>query len=149
MIWADPNNSNLDSLFLLQKRVIRTCTNSLWLDHTDPLFSSLSTLKVRDIYKLQLASFMYQFHHNLLPFDFLKNNVFKTDTLSHHYDTRHVNDTFIITTNTVLASNTSTTQGPLLWNQLPDHLKTTSSLCSFKSNLKQFFISSYISPASL
>jgi len=48
MIWADPNNSNIDSIFLLQKRVIRTCTNSLWLDHTDPLFVKLHTLKIYD-----------------------------------------------------------------------------------------------------
>ena len=79
MIWAYPNNSNLNSLFLLQKRVIRSCTNSkLWLAHTDPLFSSLSTLKVHDIYKLQLVSFMFQFHHDLLLPGLLNDNFFST-----------------------------------------------------------------------
>ena len=87
LIWADPNNSNLESLFLLQKRVIRTCTNSLWLAHTDPLFSSLHTLKINDIYKLQLASFMYQCHSKLLPSDLLSDDFFNTGTLNHPYNT--------------------------------------------------------------
>ena len=38
IIWADNNNSHLDSLFLLQKKSVRICTNSVWLAHTDPHF---------------------------------------------------------------------------------------------------------------
>ena len=143
MIWADPNNANLDSLFLLQKRAIRTCTNSLWLAHTDPLFSSLSTLKVQDIYKLQLATFLYQYHHHLLPVDLMKDDLFNTDVHSHHYETRHGQEPFVRSTNTVLASNTARSQGPLLWKDLPSHLKNASSISSFKYNLKKLLIGSY------
>ena len=32
LIWGDKNNTNLDSLFIMQKKIIRTCTNSLWLE---------------------------------------------------------------------------------------------------------------------
>ena len=45
IIWADNNNSHRDSILLLQKRIVRTCTNSMWLEHTNPLFQSLNTLK--------------------------------------------------------------------------------------------------------
>ena len=38
LVWGDKNNTYLESLFILQKKVIRTCTNSLWLEHTTPLF---------------------------------------------------------------------------------------------------------------
>ena len=41
IVWGDRNNSNLDSLFITQKKIIRTCTNSIWLEHTTPLFLSL------------------------------------------------------------------------------------------------------------
>ena len=37
LVWGDKNNTNLESFFLLQKKIIRTCTNSLWLEHTTPL----------------------------------------------------------------------------------------------------------------
>ena len=46
LVWGD----NLESLFILQIKVIRTCTNSLWLEHTTPIFIALKTLKIRDLY---------------------------------------------------------------------------------------------------
>lgn len=143
MIWTDPNNTSLDSLFLLQKRVIRSCTNSPWLAHTDPLFSSLKTLKIHDIYKLQLAVFMYQYHNNLLPNDLIDDTFFNTAYPAHNYETRHANTIFIKPTKTILASNTSASQGPLLWNNIPTNIQTSSSLASFKANLKKFFIGCY------
>ena len=143
MIWADSNNANLHSLFLLQKRIIRTCTNSLWLAHTDPLFSSLKTLKIYDLYKLQLASFMYQFHSDLLPNDLINDNFFNINTPAHHYDTRHGHDVSIKITNTVLARNTSSSQGPLLWKNIPLDLKNSPSFSSFKANLKKTLVNLY------
>ena len=49
IVWGDKNNSNLDSLFITQKKIIRTCTNSIWFEHTTPLFLSLKKSKIRDI----------------------------------------------------------------------------------------------------
>jgi hypothetical protein len=143
MIWADPNNTCLDSLFLLQKRVIRSCTNSPWLAHTDPLFSTLKTLKIYDIYKLQLATFMYQHHNNILPSDLIDETFFNTAYPVHNYETRNVNTQFIKPTQTVLASNTSASQGPLLWNNIPILIKTSSSIASFKYKLKTCLIGCY------
>ena len=45
IVWGDRNNPNLDSLFITQKKIIRTCTNSIWLEHTTPLFLSLKKIK--------------------------------------------------------------------------------------------------------
>ena len=45
IVWGERNNSNLDSLFITQKKIIRTCTNSIWLEHITPLFLSLKNLK--------------------------------------------------------------------------------------------------------
>ena len=50
IIWADPNNCNLNSVLLKQKRIIRLCTNSTWLAHTRPLFSKLNTLNIYDLH---------------------------------------------------------------------------------------------------
>ena len=144
MIWADPNNSNTDSIFLLQKRIIRSCTNSLWLAHTDPLFTQLHTLKIYDIYKLQLAIFMFQYHHKLLPTNLINTDFFNTYIPNHNYNTRlTIASNVIKPTNTVLASNTSQSQGPILWQNLPAHLKSMVSLPSFKYQLKKAIISNY------
>ena len=55
IIWADNNNSHRDSILLLQKRIVRTCTNSMWLELTNPLFQSLNTLKIQDYILFKLV----------------------------------------------------------------------------------------------
>ena len=111
-MWGDKNNTNLESLFILQKKVIRTCTNSLWLEHTTPIFIALKTLKIHDLY--QLAIHMFRHHRNLLPLD-LSSISFINQSDIHNYNTRHVSDLHIAPTNTKLAGNTITTQGPIIW----------------------------------
>ena len=143
IVWADKNNSHLHSLFLLQKRAIRSCTNSLWLAHTDPLFHSLNTLKLHDIYYFQLGTFMYKFHHNQLPPDLLDPNFFKRNIQVHSHETRHALDFYIDPTKTKLAENTIKTQGALFWNSLDVSLKNSPSISSFKTNLKRRLVSCY------
>ena len=143
IVWTDKNNSHLNSLFLLQKKVIRTCTKALWLAHTDPLFESLNTLKLHDIYHFQLGLFMYKYHHNLLPPGLLDNTFFKTNVQIHHYNTRQAQDFHIDQTNTKLAENTIKTQGALLWNNMNPTLRNSPSLAIFKKRLKKTLISNY------
>ena len=104
IVWGDQNNSNLNSLFITQKKIVRTCTNSLWLAHTTPLFISLKKLKFFDIYSYQLAIHMYRYHHDLLP-PGLPNNHFPTQANIHDYNTRQANDLHVDPTNTKLAQN--------------------------------------------
>ena len=143
IIWADKNNSHINSLFLIQKRIIRTCTNSLWLAHTDPLFKQLKTLKVQDIYSHQLGTFMFQYHHNLLPKDLSINDSFRTNKSIHHHHTRQANDFHVKMSNTKLADNIISIQGALYWNSLPQSIKSCSSVPSFKSNSKKILINTY------
>ena len=66
IIWAN-SKSNVDTILLLQKKAMRLCTDSSYRDHTNPLFSKLKTLKVDDIYILQIALFMIRLQNGLLP----------------------------------------------------------------------------------
>ena len=85
IVWGDKNNSNLDPLVITQKKIIRTCTNSIWLEHTTPLFLSLKKSKISDIYIQQLAVHMYRYHHDLLP-PGLPNNKFTIQADIHKYN---------------------------------------------------------------
>ena len=88
IIWADNNNSHRDSILLLRKRIVRTCTNTMWLENANPLFQSLNTLTIHNLYSLQVGIFMYQFHHNLFPDDLLEPNYFTMNNEVHNYNTR-------------------------------------------------------------
>lgn len=142
LVWGDKNNANLDSLLITQKKIIRTCTYSLWLAHTAPLFISLKKLKIHDIYSYQTAIHMYRYHHDLLPPD-LPNNHFQIIADIHDHDTRQANDLHIDSTSTKLAENNIKTQGPTVWNILNTKIKTCPSLASFKFNLKKHILHQY------
>jgi len=144
IIWADKNNTNLDSLFLVQKKSIRICTNSLWLAHTNPLFYQFQALKVHDIYIHQLSTFMYRHDRSLLP-KHISNTLFQSnaDCKTHRYDTRQSSDIHIDKTSTNLAKNTITTQGAILWNTMKSDIKNSPSLATFKRKLKTHILDQY------
>ena len=138
IIWADNNNSHRDSILLLQKRfIVRTCTNSMWLEHTNPLFQSLNTLKIQDLHSLQVGIFMNQFHHNLFPDDLLEPNYFTMNNEVHNYNTRGATNIRVGLVNTCLAYNTIRIQGALLWNTPPTSLKNAPSINVFKRSYKK------------
>ena len=66
-IAAWGNSNHVHKLFLIQKRVIRIINNKNYRYHTDPLFKANQILKITDLYKCHVSSFMYDFTHHVLP----------------------------------------------------------------------------------
>ena len=52
---------------MLQKRAMRTITNSWYRAHTIPIFKLLNTLKINDLYWLMVLKFYYKLEIKLLP----------------------------------------------------------------------------------
>ena len=62
IVWSSTYVTNLNRILLLQKRVVRTLTNSDYRAHSDPLFKQL---KILDIFKLNtfhIGKFMFLYH---------------------------------------------------------------------------------------
>ena len=51
----------------LQKHAIRLISNSKYNAHTEPLFKSLSILKLEDLFKFNILKFYYKYKKNQLP----------------------------------------------------------------------------------
>ena len=142
LVWADGNNSNLNFIHRKQKRIVRLCTNSNFLEHSPPLFARLNTLTVFDLHKLAIASFMYKFKFNLLPAIF--SDYFNTVRSIHAYRVRSSNSYRPFNFHSVLARNTIRRQGALLWNDIPVNICNNSSLKLFKRAFKINLISQYV-----
>ena len=140
VVWGNSNKTKINTIFLLQKKALRICSNSNYREHTDPLFLSLKTLKIDDIHKYQTAIFMFKYTHNLLPFF---HNAFSLNTDVHAYPTRHRNDFHLNNPKLLLAHKSIRHNGPDIWNSLPPHIKQCTSLYSFKANTKKYFLSQY------
>ena len=141
IIWSDRNNTSLDIIHIKQKKIVRICTNSHYLAHSPPLFADLNTLTVQDINKLQTALFMYKYHNNLLP-DIFTDYFVKANTI-HGYNTRQSYMYRPCYFNTHLANNSIKRQGPLIWSSVPQNIRDSTSVFSFKTKFKAELISRY------
>ena len=86
MAWGTACNDLIEKIYLLQKKAIRIISNSGFNDHTKPIFKKLNILNIRDVFKHQIALFMYEYEHGNLPIIF--DSFFKKVKESHSYNTR-------------------------------------------------------------
>lgn len=66
-VWANNYKSNVQSLFILQKRAICNIHNAEYRDHSNPLFLLSHLLKFADLVEFQIAQTMYKAKNNQLP----------------------------------------------------------------------------------
>ena len=78
-------NSNIQPIFLLQKKIIRIITFSVYDAHTNPIFHKLKLLKIYEIVKFYIAIFMFQYVQGMLPNAF--DSFFTTTNSMHDYST--------------------------------------------------------------
>ena len=84
--WSSTYCSNLNCIYLLQKRLVRLITKAHYLANTAPLFSQLKVLDIFSINSFSVATFMYSYPHNLLRSSF-RDFVLSSNQV-HQYETR-------------------------------------------------------------
>ena len=87
LIWASTYVTNLQRIYLLQKRAVRAISKADYKASSKPLFANLKILDVFSIYSLQVSSFMYLYHNGALPISFTQ--IFQTGNKIHQYLTRY------------------------------------------------------------
>ena len=85
-VWSSTYVTNLNRIFLLQKRAVRAMTNSNHRAPSAPLFAQSNILDIFKVNSFYTAKFMFSYHHRLLPSPFL--NLFLTSGQIRNYDTR-------------------------------------------------------------
>ena len=142
IVWATCAKTKINTIYLLQKKAIRICTNSQYLSHTSPLFHKLKTLTAYDINSLQSLMLMFKYVNNMLPPSF--HNFYTMNTSIHSYPTRNSSNFHLINPKLLIAQRSIRHHGPDLWNSLPESIKLSSSLYSFKANVKSMLLSEYL-----
>ena len=138
LVWGNTQTTLLNSLFKLQKRVLRNINQTHYISHTAPLFIGSNILTLYDLYKYQLGIFMYKFHYGLLPPAF--NNFYTYNSNYHTYDTRSKNMLHHTYSRTSLNLSQIRSTGVLFWNSLNHDIKFSPTLNTFKRKLKQYLM---------
>ena len=158
-VWGSACISEINKILVLQKRALRIITyKDIFpsvpgpLHPTDPLFYKLGVLKVQDVFKLQVSKFIFNCLQLNTPTIF--HNWFRLNYTIHNYNTR---STFFdidnaINSNNLFIINARTTHyglkllkvsGPKIWNLIPNRIRSTRSVCSFKRYLKKHLLAQY------
>ena len=136
IIFDSADKKHLDKLQILQNRSARIILGAHRLSHREDMFKKLGWLSLQNRRKLHKAVMMYKVIRGLAP-DYL-NTSFKQRNQIHTYQTRfssHIQKP-IPYSKSIL--NSFQFSGANLWNSIPDHIKTTESLDSFKLLYKKY-----------
>ena len=106
-------------------------------------FKSMKLLKLRDVYTLSSAIYIYKINHLLCP-KIIQDHI-TANRHTHHYNTRQP-QTYLHRPASVLVSSSKafSYSGVDIWNNnVPVNIKTKPTLTCFKKHLKSYLISSY------
>ena len=132
-IWCNTYQTHRTPLILIHKRIIRNIAKAEFLAHTEPLYKNLNILNIDNIRKMNLALLIYK-QTKFNEYDF------NLETPDHTYNTRQRNDLVIPQHRTTLISNSFLIQSIRLWNQIPQHFKTSLTIPSFKTKMLTFLL---------
>ena len=167
--WGSACQSDLSKINVLQKKAVRIITGNQYfqifgetpgpLPSADPLFKELKFLDFNDIYKFNIAKFVYltlcekspQIFHDWFKYThqvhshatksaviISQNNPFESGIVQQTYTlfTRHSNlENF--------GRKMIQVSGPLIWNEIPFPIQDSVSISTFKTYLKEYFIDKY------
>ena len=125
-------NTHINRLFLLQKRAVRLICGESFLAHTDPIFYRTKILKIQDIYRLNVAVYMFGARHSG---EFDRN---------HPYPTRSYNDLVPLYARLNVTQNSLKVSGPSVWNSIPQEIRNLPTLSMFKNRYKKYLLSMYM-----
>ena len=147
-LWGSTFHSTLRELEVQLNDIVRTMTGRRKFDHASLLYKNLSLLKLQDIYKLELAKFMYQLFFIKLP-KIIESAFSEIKNIHNHkvHKTRHrpTHNTkfFLSRVSKNAAKNQLSFKGIKLWQSILDRIKTLSWF-SFKKTYKQNLLSQYL-----
>ena len=107
-------------------------------DHVTPILSNLQWLTIKQKIYYDLCVMVFRILNDIIPpwlFNFISVGDMRTR------QTRFDNDLFVSRANTNLGSKSFSIQGPSAWNKLPNSLKETTNINSFKKGLKKHLLS--------
>ena len=142
---------DMNRIFKLQKKVVRTFTNSKFNAHTEPLFKEYNLLKIMDLFRIAVLKFYFNYKHMTLPFYFQSFNIIQRRDV-HRYNTRQRNSLSSTKTNRVFSEKCIRVQVTKVVNStVPEIINKidTHSYDGFCRYAKHVFINKYQTECSI
>ena len=131
-IWGNTYTTNVNCLYVIQKKLVRIIHHEGRLAHTNCLFQQMHSLKFHDLVKYRTAIVMFKLYYGKLP-TLLQSRFMRSENI---HNTRSKNTFIVRYSRTNLKAMCISVCGVKLWNALPVNIKETRSLYTFKIKLE-------------
>ena len=130
------SQENILRIQVIQSKLLKVLTNKRIRHSTNKLHNELSILKVEDIIKQEILTFVHNYRNNKLPDVF--NNYFLLKKDIQTIQTRNIENQFVIPyCRTNIGEGSLKVKGPKSWNMQSNLLKKNSHLKSFRNTWKK------------
>ena len=139
---ARSSKTSLQPLIILLNKALRCINFCNYRDPVNNLLRNNNILQINELFKLELAKFMYSYNNGSLPNTF--KDYFLKINLKHNYETRSSkNDFFIPRKNSSKGLCGLNYLGPRLWSEIPELIKNKKSTKSFTLSYKNLLLERY------
>ena len=128
-VWGCASQTQLNCLFLLQKKIIKIMSFSHYLAHTNLLFLPMEVLPLRKIFLYKVGLSMYKYSLNLLP-----------ECIAHLYLRNEHNTRGCHELRVLPGAKTFSSISARIWNVLSNKINFDVSMSIFKCSLKLFLL---------
>ena len=121
--WGSAYKTYLEPLKCGLRKAVRVIDLAKYQAHSEPLFKKYNLLNFDNMYKLQVAKFMFDIYHENSS-DILNDLFIKTNLRHHHMTRQSSNDNFslpLVSTN--YKQRSIIYEGVKIWNSLPLRIK--------------------------
>ena len=87
-LWGSSHISYVNKIFIMQKKAIRIISGAKYNEHTNEYNEHLKLIKLHDLYRIQVAKYMFSLQKGTLPTPLIKRITYNTDI--HHRNTKNV-----------------------------------------------------------
>ena len=142
-IYCSTNKKNLDSLYTLQKKCIRTILNAKYNSHSAPLFTALNILPFPDLITQHILLIMHSIDKKYCHVNFDESFILNSNSVSHGYALRNANDYLLPHTRYESLKVFPFYSFPKAWNELDPGFRSVTCKSIFKFNIKSHLMSKY------
>ena len=139
IVWGSTSNIHMNKVQKLQNFAARVADGrARKYDHITPFLNELGWLRVKERYEFEVCCLVFKITRKFLP-GWLYN--FVTVNSLTGLGTRRANDLAGRRAITNIGSREMSIRGPRLWNSLPENIKNSGTISSFKKSLRKNFLS--------
>ena len=141
IIWASTDETTISRLQNLQNTSARVILTENKRSHVQPMLDVLSWMPISSQTRYHTLVAVYKCTHGLVP-SYLHKTFIQISRI-HSYSTRQANQSNLFTRRPTLSQykRSFTYRGVVLWNQLPEQIRSAETLNTFKAKL-----TAYIAP---